>query len=373
MSTTTQKAASKATGKKRSPAPDKSQIEKAAKKANVAPEAVQPEPQASAEFQPLVLPVAGPLARKENVEKLEQLANQVGVPLKIDTESGHVITEEQRKGERRQAENDRRRREQEEAAAAAEAARILAKQPEAAVPPVEGVSDEDMQQTEAEVSEEDKTRLAFEAEMKTLAEKYGMPAPSLTVASTPRSGRPQQNGITRPGTDTVTGKVWRVADEVTLKNQRAASISEVKLHPELKHVNDHTIRTQYARWRKFNGIEGRVATEPRSSESSSKGAAKMQWPSMADADFFKYDDMEREGKLVGEYEGYRDWLFAERDRRAAMREAKKNGTPAAGEPMTDEVFKKFELLEKNKSPALNDEMKAALKAERARRAAAQPE
>jgi hypothetical protein len=346
----TQKATAKAKGKPGG----KAQMEKAvvSKTGNGEPSAKK----AGADFSPITLPVSGPLARAENVEKLSQLAQEAGIPLRL-----HVVTEEQRQGERRQAENDRRQREQQTIETAGQVEAILSGK-------IEGAEGEGAAEEEVETAtEQAKPNLAaFQEEVSKLAEKFGLPAPTIgaSYAATPRSGRPQKNGITRPGSDTTTGKVWHCADEITTKNKQAASISELKQHPDLRQVNDHTIRTQYARWRKYNGVEGRVD----SGNSRANKDAVTQFKTMSDSTFMRFQEDDRKGELPEELRAWYDW---EAGRRNAEREAKKNGVAIRTTddvpqcPMTNAVYTQLCLLEKNSN--LPAKFLDALAAEKERR------
>lgn len=62
-----------------------------------------------------------------------------------------------------------------------------------------------------------------------------------------------KNEITRPKEGTTTGKVWDICDK--LGAERAAVIKE----GTKRGINIATITTQYGKWRKYNGIEGRAA------------------------------------------------------------------------------------------------------------------
>jgi hypothetical protein len=199
-------------------------------------------------------------------------------------------------------------------------------------------------------------------------------------ANTPRSGRPMKNGISRPGSDTKTGKVWAVADAITATKNRPATIKELMASSELRGMADATIRTQYARWRGFNGISGRVQDENGTPQRTSGGEKRIQqdltkvnWPEMPDSEFFRYDAQERDGELP---ENFKPWLEQERNRRNAMREQKQNSqamqtsqaVKAAEESngtMTDEVYERLALLEKNNNLPAN--LKDAFQAESARR------
>lgn len=70
---------------------------------------------------------------------------------------------------------------------------------------------------------------------------------------------PNQNGITRPRPDTACGNAWALMDELSAKLSQPAPISIVLQGAEQRGLNYDTVKTQYARWKKFNSIEGRVA------------------------------------------------------------------------------------------------------------------
>lgn len=105
---------------------------------------------------------------------------------------------------------------------------------------------------------EQQKKAAFDAEMAKLAEKFGQPIPSV-VAKAPRAKQLAVNGITKPAEGTVTGSVWAAANAISIAQSGApATISQVKAHATMHGVNEHTIKTQYSRWRQFNGIKGRL-------------------------------------------------------------------------------------------------------------------
>ncbi len=61
----------------------------------------------------------------------------------------------------------------------------------------------------------------------------------------------EQNGVSRPGPDNLCGKIWAALDtmdEATIKNLMH-HFDSLKLD-----INIHTMKTQFARWRSFNGI-----------------------------------------------------------------------------------------------------------------------
>jgi hypothetical protein len=73
---------------------------------------------------------------------------------------------------------------------------------------------------------------------------------------------PSQNGITRPRPDGSCGKVWALADRLTAERGSPVPISVLAPEAAKEGLNDATTRTQYARWKQFNGIWGAVPKDP---------------------------------------------------------------------------------------------------------------
>lgn len=70
---------------------------------------------------------------------------------------------------------------------------------------------------------------------------------------------PEQNGIRRPKPDTLCGKAWAIFDAVSSERGEPASIGESMERAKAQGLNEANVRAEYARWRKFFGITGRVA------------------------------------------------------------------------------------------------------------------
>lgn len=111
-----------------------------------------------------------------------------------------------------------------------------------------------------ELCPEQKKMQEFQNEMAALAQKFGVPVEAVKVkgVKTPRADRMQQNGITRPAPETTCGKIWALADAISLQTHTVATIAAIRAHESMKPVNDHTIKTQYARWRQYNNVSGRL-------------------------------------------------------------------------------------------------------------------
>ncbi len=100
------------------------------------------------------------------------------------------------------------------------------------------------------------------------ASQLGTQTPSTAAAEPERAGsgssvkiqkdRPTANGITRPSAGTTCARVWALCEELTANMGRTAPLSVVVDTAKAQGINQFTARTQYACWRKFNGISGRV-------------------------------------------------------------------------------------------------------------------
>ncbi len=123
----------------------------------------------------------------------------------------------------------------------------------------------------AKDAEKAAAKAAKEAEAaaaKAAKEKAKADAEAAKAANKP----PEQNGVTRPKPETLCGKAWATFDAISTKNGAPASIAEAKEHPSLAGMAEATIRTQYARWRKFYGVTGRVDA-PKAPEAAPAAAA----------------------------------------------------------------------------------------------------
>lgn len=93
-----------------------------------------------------------------------------------------------------------------------------------------------------------------EAEVKAKAE-----AKAQQDAAKESTKMPEQNGVRRPKPDGACGKVWTLADQLSSQLGQPVPIANLSAAASAVNINDSTIRTQYALWRKFHGITGRVA------------------------------------------------------------------------------------------------------------------
>lgn len=85
--------------------------------------------------------------------------------------------------------------------------------------------------------------------------------------------QPEQNGVRRPGPDGLCGRAWAVFDELSSKLGRPVPVGDALSVGEARGLNASNIRTEYARWKKFHGIEGRVSKPAPAATETAQAAA----------------------------------------------------------------------------------------------------
>ena len=85
------------------------------------------------------------------------------------------------------------------------------------------------------------------------------PAPKKEAEKTGKTieqNRPEQNGLKRPSKGSTCCIIWDTCDRIT--TEKDSTCTSAELFNALQGYNECTLRTQYARWRQFNGITGRL-------------------------------------------------------------------------------------------------------------------
>lgn len=100
-----------------------------------------------------------------------------------------------------------------------------------------------------------------DAKNKRVADKQAkIDAKAKAKADKEASKQPEQNGVRRPKSETICGKAWAVFDDLSAKSGAPATI-KASLE-NAGGIAEATVRTQYARWRKYHGISGKIETAP---------------------------------------------------------------------------------------------------------------
>lgn len=69
---------------------------------------------------------------------------------------------------------------------------------------------------------------------------------------------PEQNGVRRPKPDTLCGRAWALFDKASQLLQQPVPVNFAITIAEKFGLNEGNVKTEYARWKKFNGVEGRI-------------------------------------------------------------------------------------------------------------------
>lgn len=85
--------------------------------------------------------------------------------------------------------------------------------------------------------------------------------------------QPEQNSIVRPKADTNCGKIWAIADSLSAKIGAPVTIKALDEIARAEGYNEATIKTQYARWRKFHGVTGRLVADKPATETPAEGSS----------------------------------------------------------------------------------------------------
>lgn len=73
---------------------------------------------------------------------------------------------------------------------------------------------------------------------------------------------PSQNDVTRPKNGTKCGQIWAILDSLSSTKGSPVAIAEALSASKEHGFAVDTVKTQYARWRKFHGVTGRVVVTP---------------------------------------------------------------------------------------------------------------
>jgi hypothetical protein len=150
-----------------------------------------------------------------------------------------------------------------EAKAKADAAKAEAKA-KADAAKAEAKAKADAAKAELKAKKEAEAKAAADAKAAAAAKKAEEKAAAAAKAAETKVKvtQPQQNGVTRPKPDGACGKVWALADSESARLGQPVPISVLSKATTAAGLNDATTRTQYARWKTFNGLFGAVPKLP---------------------------------------------------------------------------------------------------------------
>lgn len=92
------------------------------------------------------------------------------------------------------------------------------------------------------------------------------------VATKPQM--PEQNGIRRPQPHTLCGQAWTVMDKLSAEKQGPVAINDLLIETNKAGLHPGNVKAEYARWRKFHGVTGRVVSQAKAEAEAAKLAEK---------------------------------------------------------------------------------------------------
>lgn len=117
------------------------------------------------------------------------------------------------------------------------------------------IAREEEREAKRAAKEEEKRKRAEEREQK---RKEREEEKARKQAEREANRMPEQNGIRRPKPDTKCGRAWAIADELSNELGQPTPIAQLLERATAEGLNEGNVKAEYARWRKFNGITGRI-------------------------------------------------------------------------------------------------------------------
>lgn len=154
-----------------------------------------------------------------------------------------------------------------EAKAAAAAEAKAAKDAERAAKKAAAEAEKESKKAEREAAKQAKADAKAAAAAEREAAKAAKEQAKIDAKATKEANRqPEQNGIRRPGPEGLCGQVWGLADNLSASLGQAVPIANLLGAGVAQGLNPSNIRTEYARWKKFHGLTGRITAPEAASE-----------------------------------------------------------------------------------------------------------
>ena len=92
------------------------------------------------------------------------------------------------------------------------------------------------------------------------AEKAAKAAAKVAEAEATKNAaaQPEQNGVKRPKAGSKCARVWEICDGISASLSQPAPVDAVLTAAGAEGLHQTTTRCQYAHWKKFNGLTGRI-------------------------------------------------------------------------------------------------------------------
>ena len=94
-----------------------------------------------------------------------------------------------------------------------------------------------------------------------------------------------KNGVTRPGPDTATGRVWAICDVLFASQTEDNPVTRARVikNAEAEGINVSTAATQYGRYRKYHGLAKETAVAVKTTEPKAPKGRKAKTEAAVDA------------------------------------------------------------------------------------------
>jgi hypothetical protein len=96
------------------------------------------------------------------------------------------------------------------------------------------------------------------ADAKAAAEKAKAEKAAAKPPKAEKVQMPEQNGVRRPKPDGLCGRAWAEMDRMSQALGQPVPIAPLVESTNKLGLNESNVRAEYARWRKFHGVKGRV-------------------------------------------------------------------------------------------------------------------
>lgn len=164
------------------------------------------------------------------------------------------------------------------------------------------------------------------------ADAGAVPAPEQKVVD-------KKNGVKRPDSGSVTGKLWDIADRISTELKRPAPRKDVvtAYMKEVPNANEATANTQYARWVTYHGASD-VLRKMRQDETAARSAEKEQ--AKADAKAKRDAERAEKAKLAADAKAQKEAEKKAKADAAAKEKADKEAAAAKAKAEKEAAEKK---------------------------------
>lgn|GEM_PF-1415779 len=98
--------------------------------------------------------------------------------------------------------------------------------------------------------------------------------PNATLPLSSPQAPDEQNGVRRPKSQSLCGQAWAIFDQISESQGEPAAFAEALEEARAQGLNEGNVRTEFYRWRRFNGFKDRAPRRKFESVSSAAESAR---------------------------------------------------------------------------------------------------